>query len=144
MILGARVHSACLRRRALAGARLFHSRAGADLVVASGGRVWGGCTEADAIVMLLEAEGVPRERLARELLSMSTSENAHYTTALLRRRGIERATVVTCSWHLERALLNFRREGLEVGGEPVEDPGARMIHKMYRYCRERVAARLDR
>jgi uncharacterized SAM-binding protein YcdF (DUF218 family) len=143
VVLGARIHTACLARRVEAAARLYHRAGGECLVVASGGRRWGEVAEAEVMADALAERGVPRGVLVRELLSMSTRENARYTTALLLRRGISRATIVTCAWHLPRALACFAREGLEVRGEPVEDPTANVIQKLYRYCRERVAARLE-
>ncbi|HEY6463027.1 MAG TPA: YdcF family protein, partial [Polyangiaceae bacterium] len=70
------------------------------LVVASGGRHWDGEVEADAMARELVRLGVPEAAIVRERCSLSTRENARYAAAALARRGIERALVVTCPWHL--------------------------------------------
>lgn len=91
----------------------------------------------------LERLGVPRGVIARERCSLSTRENARYSARLLRRRGIERAVVVTCDWHMERALAAFRAEGLIVSGAPAESPRLPFRRRLYVRVRERIAARID-
>lgn len=46
--------------------------------------------------------------------SRDTRENAERMAALLRRDRIQRIALVTDAWHLPRATLQFRRQGLEV------------------------------
>jgi uncharacterized SAM-binding protein YcdF (DUF218 family) len=133
-------------RRTREAARVFHERAAGDpglLVFATGGRAWAGVAEADGMAAELERLGVPSAQIVRETLSLSTRDNARNTAAQLRRRGIGRAVVVTCAWHLPRATALFRRHGLAVEGVPAEDPGASLAQRVYRWGRERVAARLD-
>jgi uncharacterized SAM-binding protein YcdF (DUF218 family) len=113
------------------------------LVVATGGRAWGGLVEADGMADELLRQGVPPDRIVRERLSLSTRDNARYTAAQLKKRGIERAIVVTCAWHLPRATALFRRQGLKVEGVGAVDVGASLATRVYRWGRERVAARLD-
>ncbi|MGH7282978.1 MAG: YdcF family protein [Polyangiaceae bacterium] len=109
------------RGRTELGAKTFHARRSEfSCVIASGGRAWPARddrsveVEADVIASDLIARGVPAQIVVRERCSHSTRENARYCAMLLARRGIDRATLVTADWHVPRALLNFRREGLVV------------------------------
>src|ERR1700742_1383497 len=86
VVLGCRVPEAgaygALNRRAETAARAWREQ-GAEYVFASGGRLWNGQPEADALRELLAAEGVPRHAVVRELWSLVTMENAFYTAELL-------------------------------------------------------------
>jgi uncharacterized SAM-binding protein YcdF (DUF218 family) len=84
------------------------------VIIASGGRAWGGEVEADAMAEGLVALGVPAEIVVRERASLDTRDNARFTAALCARHGIGRVGLVTCGWHLARARLHFEAEGLEV------------------------------
>jgi len=84
--------------------------------------------------------GVPAEAIVRERCSLSTRENARFTAALLRRRGMRRVTVVTCDWHLPRALAAFRRAGLEVEGFAAPSVAVPWRRRVVRWGRERVLA----
>ena len=108
-------------RRAKAAADAFHAGL-ADVVVASGGRTWSGRVEADVLADALARHGVPKEAIVRERCSFSTRENASFTAKIMERRGITRALVVTCTWHLPRAERAFRESGLVVEGIPVPIP----------------------
>ena len=113
-----------LRRRVLAAAleweraRLEDREEGGrerpSILVATGGRSWGGEMEADAMAGALVALGVPAGSVVRERASLHTRDNARFTAAVCGRRGIGRVTLVTCGWHLERARMLFEAEGLEV------------------------------
>jgi uncharacterized SAM-binding protein YcdF (DUF218 family) len=105
-------------RRAKAAAAAFGD-VGASLVVTSGGRRWGDLTEADFLADVVHGEGVPRRSIARELCSLSTMENAWYSRDVLQSAGADRAYVVTCDWHMARALFCFARVGVEAYPLPV-------------------------
>lgn len=97
-------------------ARLYHADR-APLVIASGGTLpWNDSTaaEAPAVVDVLESFGVPREDVLLEAESATTYENARYTAALCRERGLKRIALVTSALHMRRALATFRRTGLTV------------------------------
>lgn len=130
-------------RRAHGAASLYRERGG-GIVVASGGCAWDGVVEADAIAEELRLLGVRREDIVRERLSISTSDNARYVAIALMKRGIDRAVVVTCDWHVPRAVRAFEREGITARGHGV--PGARRgaVRDAWRTVREHVAARIDR
>jgi uncharacterized SAM-binding protein YcdF (DUF218 family) len=136
--------SGALGRRTAAGARSFAETADASLIIASGGRAWAGIVEAESIRAELVLAGVPPAKIVCERCSLSTRDNARYTAAQLRRRGLARVLVVTCGWHLPRAVALFRAQGLEVRGVAAEhEDRATPVVRMYRWGRERVAARLD-
>lgn len=139
---GARAERSALERRvraAVAAARAC----GAELVVASGGRSWEGVVEADAMRARLVALGVAEAMVIRERLSHTTRENAAFVAELLDRRGVREVVIVSCAWHLPRALQLFRARGLEAIGHAAEDDAASWLLRRYRGVRERVAARLD-
>jgi uncharacterized SAM-binding protein YcdF (DUF218 family) len=111
------------------------------VVIVSGGRHWDGVVEADAMARELARRGVPSSAIARERCSLSTRDNARLTAMTLARRGITSAAVVTCEWHLPRALALFRLAGVKVHGVPaLETPEARMRgwSRVWRVARERV------
>jgi uncharacterized SAM-binding protein YcdF (DUF218 family) len=108
-------------------------------VVVSGGRRWGDVVEADAMALELARRGVPEHAIVRERCSLSTRENARFTALALARRGIGRAAVVTCEWHMARALALFSRAGLEVEGIAARGgPDAPWPSRILRWGLERV------
>ena len=137
VVLGCRVRSAAALRRIRAGARAFHEGK-SGLIVASGGRVWDGIVEADAMAEALESEGVPAKAILRERCSFSTRENARYTAEILARREVSDVVVVTCAWHLPRAKHAFAQQRLNVEGIGVPAPVGR-VRSTYYETRERIA-----
>jgi len=128
-----------LRRRVDAAASAFARRTQAEaVIVASGGRRWAELVEADAIARELVRLGVPEKAIVRERCSLSTRENARFAMQALARRGIRRATVVTCAWHLPRALRLFEQEGVEAQGLGAEAERAPLRRRLWRWGRERV------
>lgn len=58
-----------------------------------------------------------------EARSPTTWENAEYSAAMLKEAGIRRVFLVTHAWHMRRALLSFRRFGIDAVPAPVRpDP----------------------
>jgi uncharacterized SAM-binding protein YcdF (DUF218 family) len=129
-----------LLRRTTMGAETYHERGDTQtVVVASGGRRWGDVVEADAMARELVRGGVPERAIVRERCSLSTRDNARFTAEALGRRGIARATIVTCAWHMPRAVALFSRAGLDV--EPVaarDGRGAPWPSRLWRWGVERL------
>lgn len=148
VVLGCRIYtsgrpSAPARRRAAAAAAAYHEGV-APLVLASGGRRWGAQIEASSLREELLRGGVPASAIIEELWSLTTVENAIYTAAILRRIGAERAALVTCAWHMPRALRNFRGAGVDVVATlpaAADRPG--LFRRVWRSGHEIVCERLD-
>lgn len=58
--------------------------------------------------------GVPDNALLLEGESRTTRQNAAFTAAILRARGLERIILVTSASHMPRALALFEGQGLQV------------------------------
>ena len=152
VVLGCRlldggVPSPAAQRRIAEGAAAFHRSVAVGgtppLVVASGGRRWGREVEAVAIADALAALAVPRDRIALELFSLSTVENARYTAEILRAHGIRRAAVVTCDWHIPRALRSFAAFDVEAFACPAASPAATRWTWLQRRAHEACSELLD-
>lgn len=115
----------------------------APRVVVSGGARWAGTVEADAFARELIAEGIPERALLLERESRNTRENAAFTAALLRPLGLARVGVVSCDWHLPRALLCFDRAGLDAHAVPAESPALPRRRRALRTLHELGAWLLD-
>ncbi len=142
VLLGSRVAAGALpgaaaRRVARATDAFFAGLA--PRVVVTGGRVWEGRVEADRLADELAANGVPRERLLLERESRTTLDNAVLTARLLAPLGYRRVGLVSCDWHLARALWSFRREGFEAEAVPAPSPPIPGHRLALRALRERGA-----
>jgi uncharacterized SAM-binding protein YcdF (DUF218 family) len=129
--------------RRVEAARLAHARGVAPRVVVSGGRRWFGVSEAEAYRDALCARGVPHGDVLLELCSLSTAENAVYCAELFRRHGWHRAALVTCEWHMPRALACFERAGLHCRPLAAKNPAAPRMAALRRQLRERASAIVD-
>jgi uncharacterized SAM-binding protein YcdF (DUF218 family) len=69
--------------------------------------------EASAMREVAISSGVPADQILVEHQARTTRENAIYSGALLRERGLRRALVVTQPYHRARAVAAFRRVGVE-------------------------------
>ena len=115
-----------------------------SIIVTSGGRRWYGVAEAAALRdALIHDHGVPAEAILAEWCSLSTRENAHYCAKLLKARGLRQTGIVTCDWHLPRALACFRAAGVMAVGLAASTPPAPLRQVAWRAAREWGARRLD-
>jgi uncharacterized SAM-binding protein YcdF (DUF218 family) len=78
-----------------------------------------GLPEGNFLYPLLDRFGVPRERVALELRSRNTEENAVYTKELVKPKAGERWLLVTSAQHMPRAIGCFRQAGFPVEAYPV-------------------------
>jgi uncharacterized SAM-binding protein YcdF (DUF218 family) len=138
LLEGGRPGGAVLRRAARAAALFSELRPAC--VVVSGGRSWHGVREADALSAVLRDHGVPTRAIVRELRSLSTVENAYYSCELLRAGGFVRPALVTCDFHLERALACFAAFGMPASGIPAESPPVTSGRRLVRRLAERARA----
>ncbi len=134
------------RRRVQRAAAAWGERV-ADHIVVSGGRRWNGACEADAFARGLEARGVPRKSIVFECCSLSTYDNAIYTARIARRRRWRRLAIVTCEWHVPRAMACFHALGVDAFALPAPAPSSSWAHRSFKRFRERaswwLAGRLD-
>jgi uncharacterized SAM-binding protein YcdF (DUF218 family) len=116
----------------------------APRVVVSGGRRWEERVEADRLAEELCRRGVPREALLLERRSRNTRENALLTAGLLTPLRLASVGIVTCDWHLPRALWSFRHEGFAAEGVPAQAPPVAAVGRASRFLREQGAWLSDR
>jgi uncharacterized SAM-binding protein YcdF (DUF218 family) len=143
VLLGCRNGSSAALRRSATAARAWHERVG-QFVLVSGGRRWSGLAEAEALTRQLEALGVEPSAIVPELCSLSTRENAYYSARILRARGATQAAIVTCDWHLPRAIHCFRAAGVDAFGIAAISPPRAFLSRWRRYVVERVGGWFDR
>jgi uncharacterized SAM-binding protein YcdF (DUF218 family) len=147
VLLGCRIAAGTLppaaARRVACAARAFEAGL-APRVVVSGGRRWDGIVEADRLALELARLGVPASALLCERESWTTRDNAVRTARLLAPLGVRRIGVVSCDWHLARALWSFRREGFEAEGVPALTPPLPLRRRITLFLREQGAWLLDR
>jgi uncharacterized SAM-binding protein YcdF (DUF218 family) len=126
--------------------RAFLARADgvAERIVVSGGRRWFGVSEAEAFGDALRRRGVPESSVLMELCSFSTAENASFTAELFQRHGLGRAALVTCDWHMPRALACFERVGFDCRPFPASSPELGALPRAKRRLRERASFAVDR
>lgn len=146
VVLGCRVDGGELSpaaRRRVERAAAAYSEHGAGLVIASGGKAWQGHRECEAFARALIELGVPAAVVLQEAESLTTRGNALHTARLLRDRPHARLGVVTCDWHMRRALRLFSRVGLQASPVPAPTPPRPLRAVLSRGCREQGALALD-
>ncbi len=138
-VRGAKPSDALLRRirRAVA---LYRERGECDYVVVSGGKPWDGHVEADVMAEECVSLGIAPERILRERCSISTKENARFVQQMLERRGIRHTWLVTCDWHMSRALAHFRKRGVSATPYPASATRTSRARGMRMMVRECVAS----
>jgi len=141
-VLGPAALSAPARRRALRAAEALNSGQTRH-ILACGGKAWDGVRESDALCAFLLECGVPEAALERESSSHSTRQNAHYAAELLLPRGVRSVWLVTCDWHMPRAVRCFEGAGFQAQPLPALSPPIALGATFVRGARERVCLTLD-
>ena len=115
LILGAAVWrdgpSPTLRRRTAHGAAVYQRGLG-DIIIPCGGMGRFPPTEAHAMAELLRVAGVPANVIRPEARSTNTRENIQFAKRLLDQAGETEVILVSDAYHLPRAMMIARREGL--------------------------------
>jgi len=148
ILLGCRLRpfgalSAAGERRAARAAAAFHAGV-APRILACGGKIWSHVRETDALCAALIRARVPDSALEREGHSRSTRQNARYAAKLLLPRGVRRVGLVTCDWHMARALCCFQGAGFDPVPLAAPAPALRGISGLERAVRERLSFAVDR
>lgn len=131
--------SAALSRRLTTALGAYHDGL-APRILVCGGRRWGQFSEAESMKRWLLEREVPASSVLCDLCSLTTLENAVYCRELMRSEGLESLVLVTCDFHMSRALHNFRRVGLESVPLAAPTPGG---VSWWRRVQERARRLLD-
>ena len=90
-------------------------------ILLSGGQVYED-TGAEAKIarrMLIDL-GVPEEQILVETRSVNTTQNARYSAEILRAQDLTQPILVTSAFHMKRAVLNFKKQGIDVVPYPAD------------------------
>jgi uncharacterized SAM-binding protein YcdF (DUF218 family) len=102
--------------RVLYAAKLYH-QGKAPAILASGGDItWlenSVSTPAGDMENILQTLGVPAQAVWLEDRSQNTYENALYSAAILKQKGITRVILVTSAMHMPRSMALFRAQGMD-------------------------------
>lgn len=146
VVLGCRVQGGQLSHAALRRverAAQAYREHGSTLVIASGGKTWDGFSECDVFARGLVERGVPAAQLTLERESLTTRGNARGVARLLAGKPPQRLGLVTCDWHMPRALRLFRRLGFAPVPVPAPAPTRPLRVTLVRSVRERLSLALD-
>ena len=77
-----------------------------------------GAIEASAMRRRAVELGVPESAILVEHTALTTRDNALFSGAMLRERGLTRALVVTQRYHRRRSVAAFRRVGVDAEALP--------------------------
>ena len=84
-------------------------------ILVSGGQIYEDSgREADIARRILKELGVPENMIILENKSLNTTQNAQYSINILKARNYKRPLLVTSAFHMERAVVNFAKFGVEV------------------------------
>ena len=76
--------------------------------------LFSGVAEGPGMKQFLTDLGVPPEKIILESESKNTYENSLFTREKLKDLQAKRVILVTSAWHLRRAMMTFKRMGMEV------------------------------
>lgn len=84
-------------------------------ILLSGGQVYSD-SGAEAVIAgrILQSLGVPENKILLETKSVNTTQNAVFSAEILRDNNFSRPIIVTSAFHMNRAVLNFSRQGFNV------------------------------
>lgn len=105
--------------RLLTALRL-HKRLGLPILL-SGGQVYQASgNEAEIARRVLLSLGVSPDKIILENKSQTTGQNARFSAEILRAKGLLHPILVTSATHMERAVLNFAKNGIQVTAYPTD------------------------
>ena len=90
-------------------------------ILLSGGQVYEDTgAEAKIARRILIDLGVPESKILVETRSINTTQNARYSAEILRAQGLTQPILVTSAFHMKRAVLNFKKQGIDVVPYPAD------------------------
>ncbi|BAY55459.1 MULTISPECIES: YdcF family protein [Leptolyngbya] len=108
--------------RVLYGAKLYRDQK-ASRIILSGGRIdWrpSSSSEAEDMAVLMETMGVPRSAMLLEPNSLNTRENAVNSLEIMKAQKIQKILLVTSAMHMPRAMMIFRKLGIDAIAAPTD------------------------
>jgi len=63
---------------------------------------------------------VPEDKIIVEGKSINTTQNAQFSTELMRQHDLKKPILVTSAFHMRRSVLNFEKCGVEVTAYPAD------------------------
>jgi uncharacterized SAM-binding protein YcdF (DUF218 family) len=117
--------------RTLAAAELYKRGRASYFIVSTGKTSPDPEAPTEAAVMKEEMVrcGVPQGLIIPEDISVNTLENAAECAEIIRQNDFKNIGILTSSWHLSRAMVMFKAQGLEEEGK-----------KLYRISAEKILA----
>lgn len=77
-------------------------------ILVSGGQVYSDSgAEAEISARVLKSLGVPEDKILTETKSVNTTQNARYSSKILRDNNFQKPLLVTSAFHMNRAMLAF-------------------------------------
>lgn len=73
-----------------------------------------GKDESRVVKKILVDIGIPEDKIIVEEEARDTSENARYTKEICVKNGYKMPILVTCAHHMKRAVLSFKKVGMDV------------------------------
>ncbi len=139
IVLGAKVNGATpslsLQNRIDAAARFLANHEETIAIVSGGQGADEDISEAEVMRRGLVAQGIDEERVIIEDKSTSTYENIIFSKKLIPSH-LQTGLLVTNDYHLYRASLIAKKEGLAITGLPAKTPGLAVVKS---YVREYLA-----
>ncbi|SDP66662.1 YdcF family protein [Selenomonas ruminantium] len=90
-------------------------------IILSGGQVYSDSgPEAVIAKRILMDLGVPEDKIIVEGRSINTTQNAQFSTEIMREKGLKKPILVTSAFHMRRSVLNFNKCGMEVTAYPAD------------------------
>ena len=83
-------------------------------ILVTGGQIYEDSgREADIARRVLKELGVSEDMIILENKSLNTTQNAQFSTEILKTRGYSKPIIVTSAFHMPRAMANFEKLGIE-------------------------------
>ena len=90
-------------------------------ILVSGGQVYSDSgPEAQIARRILLSLGVSDDKILVETKSINTTQNAKFSTEILREHGLSQPLLVTSAFHMKRSVLNFEKQGVAVTAYPAD------------------------
>ena len=101
------------------GAYVLHRRTGWPIVTSGGDGYRGDGREAVVMRDILVSLGMTPDKIILEDRSLNTTENAIFSAAIMKQRGLSRPVLVTSAFHMARSVEEFKQAGVVAIPYPV-------------------------